>query len=149
MDQEEIPNQDTYDYVLQAAPSINLNSNQDVGSIIFVLDMSGMHYDTRPLLFGLSDFLLFLLIIFLSHIVGSMCSTTEVQGKHKFKGFKPVGGDFGQDRRADQFLPNEKRDVTYVSRLQCVQAAVASQIEALFKVCGWPSLVFSNLVDSA
>jgi hypothetical protein len=63
-----------------------------------------------------------------------MCSTSEVVGKHNFKGFKPNTGDFGQDRRADQYLPNERRDITYVSRLQCVQAAVANQIEALFKV---------------
>lgn len=33
--------------------------------------------------------------------------------------------------RAEQFLPGERRDITYVSRLQCVQAAVATQIETL------------------
>lgn len=104
LDEEEIPTQDTYDYVLEAAPSANLNASQDNTCIIFVLDMSG-----------------------------SMCSTTEVTGKHNFKGYKPSTGDFGQDRRADQYLPNERRDITYVSRLQCVQAAVANQIEALFK----------------
>lgn len=31
----------------------------------------------------------------------------------------------------NQWLPNQRRDVTHVSRLQCVQAAVANQIELL------------------
>jgi hypothetical protein len=63
-----------------------------------------------------------------------MCSTTEVIGKHKFKGTHNSNVDLGNDRRADQYLPNERRDITYVSRLQCVQAAVAHQIDILFKV---------------
>jgi hypothetical protein len=45
LDEEEIPTQDTYDYVLQAAANNN-NNNQNAiqdATIIFVLDMSGMH----------------------------------------------------------------------------------------------------------
>lgn len=103
LDDEEIPKEDTYDYVL--SPSVlNQVSNKET-NIIFVLDMSG-----------------------------SMCSTTEVVGKHKFKGNQNNKNvDLGNDRRADQYLPNERRDITYVSRLQCVQAAVAHQIDILFK----------------
>lgn len=36
-------------------------------------------------------------------------------------------------QHADQYLPRERRDITYVSRLQSVQAAVVQQIETLAK----------------
>jgi hypothetical protein len=36
-----------------------------------------------------------------------------------------------QGTRAEQYLPRERRDITYVSRLQCVQAAVSQQVENL------------------
>lgn len=35
--------------------------------------------------------------------------------------------------RADQYLPRQRRDVTYVSRLQAVQAAVDHQLEEMIK----------------
>jgi len=33
--------------------------------------------------------------------------------------------------RASQFLPHQRRDVVYVSRLQCVQTAIESQLQRL------------------
>ena len=33
-----------------------------------------------------------------------------------------------------QYLPNQAQNVTYVSRLQCMQAALSSQIEALARI---------------
>eukprot|EP01120_Amphizonella_sp_Union-15-10_P015432 TRINITY_DN7945_c0_g1_i1.p1 TRINITY_DN7945_c0_g1~~TRINITY_DN7945_c0_g1_i1.p1 ORF type:complete len:542 (+),score=95.54 TRINITY_DN7945_c0_g1_i1:134-1627(+) len=35
--------------------------------------------------------------------------------------------------KSEQYLPNENRGVTYVSRLQCVQAAIDAQLESLKK----------------
>lgn len=63
--------------------------------------------------------------------------TTEVEGN-----FRLMGADKRQQANRDiaaaqgggyfaQWLPNQRRDVTHVSRLQCVQAAVANQIELL------------------
>lgn len=104
LDDEEIPTVDVYDYILSPAVH-NSQSNQD-STIIFVLDISG-----------------------------SMCTTSEVVGKLKLKGMNTNTNmeGFGDDRARDQFLPGQRRDVTYVSRLQCVQAAVAHQIELLHK----------------
>ena len=74
-------------------------------------------------------------VVFCVDTSGSMCVTSEVAGKLKLK---------GQDRRnkqaeelrafgdgSNQFLRGQSRNVTYVSRLQCMQAAVETQIEGL------------------
>lgn len=45
-----------------------------------------------------------------------------------FKEAAPNGG------LADQWMPNQQRNVTYVSRLQCVQAAVSDQVEKMAKL---------------
>ncbi|XP_033741232.1 circularly permutated Ras protein 1-like [Pecten maximus] len=74
------------------------------------------------------------LVIFCVDVSGSMCITTEVPGKLKLRG----GGSARnvhrmQDDRRDQFLPNQKRNVTFVSRLQAAQAAVDQQLEEMSK----------------
>ena len=62
-----------------------------------------------------------------------MCVTTEVSGKFKLKGAKAnpnaAFDEFLQQDGYDQHLPGQKRDVTYVTRLQAVKAAVETQIE--------------------
>ncbi|XP_021354035.1 circularly permutated Ras protein 1-like [Mizuhopecten yessoensis] len=74
------------------------------------------------------------LVIFCVDVSGSMCITTEVPGKLKLRG----GGSARhvhrlQEDRRDQFLPNQKRNVTFVSRLQAAQAAVDQQLEEMSK----------------
>jgi len=71
------------------------------------------------------------LVVFVLDVSGSMCVTTEVPGKVVLRGDRTAAltrlrGE-GDDR--DQYLPGERRDATYISRLQAVQAAVNAQIE--------------------
>jgi hypothetical protein len=79
------------------------------------------------------------IVIFVVDTSGSMCVTTEVDGSFKLKGADEkraanaglmAAGDAGIHA---QYLPGEKRNITYVSRLQCVQAAVDAQLKMLEK----------------
>lgn len=67
-----------------------------------------------------------------------MCVTTELQGTLKLRGKSAVDanlmGNLGVGNLNDQYFPGQRRDITYVSRMQCVQAAVEAQLEALQKV---------------
>jgi hypothetical protein len=79
-------------------------------------------------------------VIFCIDISGSMGVSYEIQGKVKLRGEEKIQklSSLNTERNqsgvfADQYLPNEKRDITYVSRLQCVQAAIGSQIEEMAK----------------
>jgi hypothetical protein len=57
-----------------------------------------------------------------------MCCTSEIPGKFEFK--KKVNKDL------EQFMEDyqqQESNTTYVSRLQCVQSAVDSQLEDLTK----------------
>lgn len=75
------------------------------------------------------------LIVFVLDISGSMCVTTEVEGKIQLRG----GTNLEEMRRqisasgdsGSQWLPGQNKDVTYISRLQGMQAAVTSQLHAL------------------
>ena len=60
---------------------------------------------------------------------GSMCCSQPVQGKFKIKGDKTgVMKDLMKfSDGSDQFLQGEQ-NVTYVSRMQCLQAAIDQQI---------------------
>jgi len=79
------------------------------------------------------------IIVFCIDISGSMCCTSEVIGDIRVKTNEQLSQSLDQyiERQhgvaAIQYLPNESRDISYVSRLQCVQAAVSSQIEQLVK----------------
>jgi len=60
-----------------------------------------------------------------------MCVTQPVQGKHKIKGDNLTALNnqlkgFGDG--SDQFMNRSERNITYVSRIQCVKAAIDSQI---------------------
>ena len=64
-----------------------------------------------------------------------MCVTQEMQGKIELKG-SDSRAKLAQElnpERGEQYLPGWKRDVTWVSRLQCTQAAVDGQLKGLSK----------------
>jgi hypothetical protein len=106
LDSEEIPKGDTIDYIVENQQT----TSQLNDAIIFCIDISG-----------------------------SMCCTSELKGEIKIKQDSKLTQSLDQfierahGNTALQYLPNEARNVSYVSRLQCVQAAVTSQIEQLAK----------------
>lgn len=71
------------------------------------------------------------MVIFCIDTSGSMCVTSEIDGRIKLRGGGPSLGHLRQPGDGDQRLPGQRRNVTYVSRLQAVQAAVQTQIETL------------------
>jgi len=65
-------------------------------------------------------------VVFVVDISGSMCVTKEVPGQVNLRGAqkkKPAAWD--------QFMPGQRRDTTFISRLECVQAAVCKQLQDL------------------
>jgi hypothetical protein len=70
-------------------------------------------------------------IIFCIDISGSMCITSEIEGKHKFRFNRADQLQSLNEGGVDQWLPGQRRNISYISRLQCVQAAIESQLEAL------------------
>ncbi|XP_046374284.1 circularly permutated Ras protein 1-like isoform X1 [Haliotis rufescens] len=107
VEEEEIPQMDDVTFLIEPAPATQATgvSGREESLVIFCVDVSG-----------------------------SMCVTTEVPGKLRLRG---SGGlkrmQSLNDSHEDQFLPRQKRDVTYVSRLQSVQAAVDHQLEEMQK----------------
>lgn len=62
------------------------------------------------------------------------CVTTEIEGRHELKGADARKRlQSLNTERADQWAPRERRNVTYVSRLQSVQAAVDAQLHQMEK----------------
>eukprot|EP00457_Paulinella_chromatophora_P001328 gb/GEZN01001330.1/.p1 GENE.gb/GEZN01001330.1/~~gb/GEZN01001330.1/.p1 ORF type:complete len:829 (+),score=178.97 gb/GEZN01001330.1/:185-2671(+) len=116
---EERPSADSVDYILEP-PEQKGASSQDESKVIFVIDTSG-----------------------------SMCVTQEVEGSIKLKGVEQRRHEFeelledGDDRQGIQQQqqqaafqrragrPAGSKQKTYVSRLQCVQAAVDAQLDSL------------------
>ena len=73
-------------------------------------------------------------MVFCLDVSGSMCVTEPIKGKHTIKGDRrqrdlAAFAQFGDG--SDQFINQAEKGVTYVSRLQCVQAAVQAQIEQM------------------
>ena len=99
---EDKPKSETVEYLLEPAPA---RTSSDLNSqiVIFAVDISG-----------------------------SMCSSTEVPGSFKLKGKRDTSSmlQAGDDHH-NQHFPGANRNVTYVSRLQCVQAAIESQLETM------------------
>jgi hypothetical protein len=64
-------------------------------------------------------------------ISGSMCVSMPVEGKHKFKFAHKTNEDefMKWSDGSLQFLDKESRNVTYITRMQCVQAAIEKQIQ--------------------
>jgi len=101
LDDEEMPGEESVDYILEPPnEAVSRGSSSSEKQLIFCIDISG-----------------------------SMCVTTEIEGKHELKGAEARKRlDSLNTERADQWAPREKRNVTYVSRLQSVQAAVDAQL---------------------
>ena len=74
-------------------------------------------------------------VVFVIDTSGSMCVTTEVAGKVKLKGGDKLEKDAAAlaqfTEGTNQFMHGQNRNVTYISRLQAVQAAVSTQIDRL------------------
>mmetsp|Transcript_18563 Transcript_18563/g.55040 ORF Transcript_18563/g.55040 Transcript_18563/m.55040 type:complete len:772 (+) Transcript_18563:121-2436(+) len=75
------------------------------------------------------------IVIFCVDTSGSMCVSTAVPGRHKFRGSRTEAmarelATFNDDGSL-QTMPHESRGVVYVSRLQAVQAAVEAQLTQL------------------
>ena len=104
IEDEEMPKEDTIDFLLEPAPELNEKLGE-TNTVLFIVDISG-----------------------------SMCVTTEVQGKISLKGAfnaKDLNIDTGGEQ---QWMPNQRnRNVTYISRLQCVQASIEKQIQSFAK----------------
>eukprot|EP00048_Salpingoeca_helianthica_P014573 m.222372 g.222372 ORF g.222372 m.222372 type:complete len:765 (-) comp16017_c0_seq1:86-2380(-) len=101
---EEVPKQDIVDYIIRPAPTVV--ADQDEISIVFCIDISG-----------------------------SMCVSTPVEGRMALRGASRHGLEESVREHGvgAQYLPSERRGVTYVTRLQAVQAAVDAQIKAMSK----------------
>lgn len=109
IEKEEIPTSDCIDYYVQSA-------NQLKG-------IKGYNYNDEQTL------------IFCFDVSGSMCVSSPVTGKHKFKGNnleKNMKDLMAFSDGSDQFYGGS-RDVTYISRLQCLQAAIESNLNTLLK----------------
>lgn len=105
LEQEEIPTSSCVDYLV-SPPTPSKDNNEDTSNIIFCIDISG-----------------------------SMCVTQELKGKLNLKGSEKRDKEFQELSRGngDQYFPNQDRNVTHVSRLQCVQSAIEQQIENISK----------------
>jgi len=116
---DELPSANAVDYLLEPAPpaaasASDAESSSSSQAVIFVVDISG-----------------------------SMCVTESVAGQVHLKGnrsrerqreLESLGmSETELSALGRQYLPTQHRNVTYVSRLQCVQAAVSSQIERIAK----------------
>jgi len=108
IDQEEIPKADAMNFILESVVQANENKigkseNEDI-SVVFCIDISG-----------------------------SMCVSKPIAGKFKLKGGSSV--DVKELMKfsdgSDQHLNGEHKNLTYVSRLQCVQAAIEQQLSAM------------------
>jgi hypothetical protein len=99
LEKEEVPTEEAVNYILEVPDQEQKKSSSDV-SVVFCLDTSG-----------------------------SMCVTTPVKGKLNIKGdrLKEIQDLMKFSDGSDQFH-NENRNTTYISRLQCVQAAIEAQI---------------------
>ena len=106
MEAEEIPKTDQVNYILEAAAQVHdkkMMGKQEI-SVVFAIDISG-----------------------------SMCVTKQIQGKHSIKGDKTRAMQelMKFSDGSDQKLQGEQGNFTYVSRMQCVQAAIDSQIKEM------------------
>lgn len=102
LQREETPAASSVDYILE--PSTVVKGSEDTSKVVFCVDVSG-----------------------------SMCVTTEVAGNVQFKGDRlaALRGSLLAHGEGHQHLPGQRRDVTYVSRLQSMQGAVDQQLTDL------------------
>ncbi|CAI2386488.1 unnamed protein product [Moneuplotes crassus] len=100
IEKEEIPTKDAMNYIIDTEELDENKKHAGEAAVIFCVDISG-----------------------------SMCVTKAVDGKFKIKGDKydELQEFMKYSDGSDQFAFND-RNVTYVSRLQCVQAAIEAQL---------------------
>ncbi|CAB1097962.1 unnamed protein product [Ectocarpus sp. CCAP 1310/34] len=106
--------QDSVDYVLEAPPATaaaatqgkGAGADQDESAVLFVIDTSG-----------------------------SMCVTTAVEGHLALRGdrTKDMSRLLTAEDARNQHMPGQRRGMTYVSRLQSMQAAIEDQLETMAK----------------
>jgi hypothetical protein len=74
-------------------------------------------------------------IVFCFDVSGSMCVSAPIKGKHKIKGNSNVDKEYEELMKfsdgSDQFYQSGSKGLTYVSRLQCLQAAIESNLNLL------------------
>lgn len=108
IEEEELPTESELTYVLESAAEVSQVSSTgpDSSVVIFCIDISG-----------------------------SMCVTKPVTGILNLKTNKQQElMKLIQHGEEEQFLPGANRNLTYVSRLECVQAAIESQLQTLSKI---------------
>jgi len=109
LEEPEIPKEEILDYFIQSSNQLNKN-------------LKDMNYNDQQNL------------IYCFDISGSMCVSEPVQGKHKFKGSR-------SDKEYQEFMKFSdgsdqsygKKGVTYISRLQCLQAAIENNLIGINK----------------
>jgi hypothetical protein len=107
---EEFPSNSAVDYLLMSA---DLAADAHLGGVDPTSDIS---------------------VIFCIDTSGSMCVTQPVQGEIKLKVKQPKIEGLDDFDMMEQFLPGD-RGVTYISRMQCVQASIESQLEEMARAC--------------
>jgi hypothetical protein len=110
---QELPTAGTVDFIVEPAPSVNVQ--EDDINIVFCMDISG-----------------------------SMCVTKEVPGRLNLRGSHLT--ELARQLNTEggvQYMPGQRRDVTYVSRLQAMQAAVDKQIQRMRFVVSHVSVIAS------
>ncbi|XP_078000409.1 circularly permutated Ras protein 1-like [Glandiceps talaboti] len=110
LDDEEIPKKQDVTYMMRPAPS--------------TVDPAGYFGDDSN-------------IIFCMDVSGSMCVTTEVPGVFPLRANDSTSALelYKTTLNEDQYMPYQRRDVTYVSRLQAMQSAVDHNLGKLLKDC--------------
>lgn len=106
IEEGEIPRSESVDYII--SPPTSSVSSTEASSVIFCVDISGsmgVSYEVE--------------------------GTVSLKGKEKVDRLQNLAERNASGQVADQLLPNERRGVTYITRLQCVQAAIVNQIEAI------------------
>ncbi|ELR11576.1 Ras subfamily protein [Acanthamoeba castellanii str. Neff] len=83
------------------------------------------------------------LIVFCMDISGSMCVSTEVPAlQNEWKALRQGGGKSKEEKNKEinasfnaensyQYMPRENRNASYISRLECMQAAVDTHLQRL------------------
>eukprot|EP01125_Pyxidicula_operculata_P001982 TRINITY_DN11969_c0_g1_i1.p1 TRINITY_DN11969_c0_g1~~TRINITY_DN11969_c0_g1_i1.p1 ORF type:complete len:1016 (-),score=296.96 TRINITY_DN11969_c0_g1_i1:118-3165(-) len=102
LDEEEIPTQSSLDYLEKGIESLESLQQVDLDTyVVFCIDTSGSMIVSSP--------------------IDSKYASKLRKNKHDMPELS------AQDAR-QQYLPNEKRNVTYISRLESVQTAVEAQL---------------------
>lgn len=109
LDAQEKPKSDqkSVDYILEPAPAVVAGEGNTGGhqkAVVFAIDTSG-----------------------------SMCVTKQISGNLRLRGDRRADLErhLAEGDATDQRLPGQPRGVTYVSRMQSVQAAIDHQLEAM------------------